>query len=127
MFGRNDNNDKALQKSVTQRLLRASSQAGLSATVQNGSVTLTGKLHFENQRTPIVKAMRSVAGIRSVIDQMVSPPKTRPMHAQNNYRPPAETVETPDDAVAAEPLAIFDPDAASPAPEISDPPAESLN
>jgi hypothetical protein len=126
MFGRNDNNDKALQKSVTQRLLRASSQAGLSATVQNSSVTLTGKLHFENQRSPIVKAMRSVAGIRSVIDQMVSPPKIRPMHAQNNYRPPAETVVTPD-AAAAEPLAIFDPDAASPTPEISDPPAESLN
>jgi hypothetical protein len=123
MFGRNDNNDKALQKSVTQRLQRASSQAGLSATVQNGSVTLTGKLHFENQRSPIVKAMRSVAGIRSVIDQMVSPPKIRPMHAQNNYRPPAETV----DSAAAEPLAIFDPDAASPAPEISEPPAGSLN
>ncbi|HEX3601150.1 MAG TPA: BON domain-containing protein [Lacipirellulaceae bacterium] len=127
MIGRNENNDKALQKSVTQRLQRASSQAGLSATVQNGSVTLTGKLHFENQRSPIVKAMRSVAGIRSVIDQMVSPPKVRPMHQQNNYRPPAATVSDPDVAVAAEPLAIFDPDAQSLAPEISDPPAESLN
>jgi hypothetical protein len=127
MFGRNDNNDKALQKSVTQKLQRANSQAGLSAAVQNGTVTLTGKLHFENQRSPIVKAMRSVAGIRSVIDQMVSPPKTRPMHAQNNYRPPTPTVETPDDAAAAEPLAIFDPDASSSTSEISDPPAESLN
>ena len=70
MIGRNENNDKALQKSVTQRLQRASSQTGLSASVQNGSVTLTGKLHYENQRSPIVKAMRSVAGIRNVIDQM---------------------------------------------------------
>lgn len=127
MFGRNDNNDKALQKSVTQRLLRASSQAGLSATVQGGSVTLTGKLHFENQRSPIVKAMRSVAGIRNVIDQMVSPPKIRPMHAQNNYRPPTPDAATMDAAAVAEPLAIFDPDAVSPAPEISEPPAESLN
>jgi hypothetical protein len=127
MFGRNENNDKALQKSVTQKLQRASSQAGLSATVQNSSVTLTGKLHFENQRSPIVKAMRSVAGIRSVIDQMVSPPKIRPMHAQNNYRPAVEAVETPDDTAAAEPLAIFDPEAASPTPEISEPPAGSLN
>jgi hypothetical protein len=125
MIGRNDNNDKALQKSVTQRLQRASSQAGLAATVQNGSVTLTGKLHFENQRTPIVKAMRSVAGIRSVVDQMVSPPKIRPMHAQNNYRPPTPDAAKPDSA--AESLTIFDPDGASPAPEIADPPAESLN
>ncbi len=125
MIGRNENNDKALQKSVTQRLQRASSQTGLSASVQNGSVTLTGKLHYENQRSPIVKAMRSVAGIRNVIDQMQSPPKMRPMQQQNNYRPPAVTVSDPDVAAAAEPLAIFDPDAQS--PEISDPPAESLN
>jgi hypothetical protein len=111
MFGRNENNDKALQKTVTQRLQRASSQAGLSASVQNGSVTLTGKLHFENQRTPIVKAMRSVAGVRSVIDQLVSPPKVRPMHPQQNaHRPPApaeaaspDAVEQAADNVAPEP------------------------
>jgi hypothetical protein len=92
MYGRNENNDKALQKTVTQRLQRASSQAGLSASVQNGSVTLTGKLHFENQRQPIVKAMRGIAGVRNVIDQLVSPPKVRPMHPQQNtHRPSAPT------------------------------------
>jgi hypothetical protein len=125
MFGRNENNDKALQKSVTQKLLRASSQAGLSASVQNGSVTLTGKLHFENQRSPIVKAMRSVAGIRGVIDQMVSPPKVRPQHQENNYRPPVAPVAADD---AATPLAVIsEPDNVLPTPDAGELPGDRLN
>jgi hypothetical protein len=126
MFGGNDNTDKALQKAVTRRLQRASSQSGLAATVQNGSVTITGKLAYENQRLPVVKAMRSVAGIRNVIDQMQAPPKTRPQHQENSYRPPAAPVATPDVVVA--PLAaISEGEAALPTPELSGPPSESLN
>ncbi|HEX4412582.1 MAG TPA: BON domain-containing protein [Lacipirellulaceae bacterium] len=123
MFGRNEVDDKALQKTVTQRLQRASSQAGLSASVQNGSVTLTGKLHFENQRTPIVKAMRSVAGVRNVIDQLVSPPKVRPNQPQQN------TYRSPTPAEAASPEAMESavdnlvPESPLPAGEISDPTA----
>lgn len=117
MFGRNDNNDKALQKTVTQRLQRASSQAGLTAFVQNGSVTLTGKLHFENQRQPIVKAMRGIAGIRNVIDQLVSPPKVRPGQPQQNaYRPPAPVETVSPDAV--------DPTVENTAPELPLPAGE---
>ena len=36
----------------------------------NGSVTLTGKLKFENQRIPLMRALRGVAGVRNVLDQL---------------------------------------------------------
>lgn len=80
MFGRNEVSDKALLKSVTTKLQRTgmSSQSRLAATVQRGAVTLTGKLQYENQRRPIVKAIQAVAGVRQVIDQLQSPPKRNP-------------------------------------------------
>jgi osmotically-inducible protein OsmY len=88
MFGRSDVTDKALQKSVTRRLERsgAGSQSGLAARVQNGTVTLTGKLKYENQRIPIVKAMRGVSGVRQVVDQLQSPPKLKPQPPQHGSR-----------------------------------------
>lgn len=80
MFGGNDTSDKALQKSVTRRMERsgAGSQSGLRATVQRGTVTLTGKLKYENQRIPLMKAVRGISGVRSIIDQLQSPPKVKP-------------------------------------------------
>jgi osmotically-inducible protein OsmY len=81
MFGSNDAGaDKALQKLVNRRLERsgAGTQSGLTALVQRGSVTLSGKLHYEAQRLSIVKALRGVSGVRNVIDQLQSPPKKKP-------------------------------------------------
>jgi osmotically-inducible protein OsmY len=83
MFGKNDVSDKELLKSITRRLDRTGtgSQRRLTATVQRGTVTLAGKIQYENQRSPIIKAVTSVAGVRHVIDQLQSPPKTKPQGA----------------------------------------------
>ena len=83
MFGRNEVPDKALLKTVNRRLDRTGtgSQSKVTASVQRGTVTLTGKLQYENQRTPIVKAISSVAGVRQVLDQLQSPPKKNPYSA----------------------------------------------
>jgi osmotically-inducible protein OsmY len=81
MFGRNQISDKDLQKTVNHRLQRtgASSQSRIAATVQGGMVTLTGTIQYANQRTPIVKAVSNIAGIRRVVDQLqMAPPK--PQH-----------------------------------------------
>ena len=80
MFGGNDVSDKALLKSVNRRLERTGtgSQSRVAAAVQRGTVTLSGKLQYENLRIPIVKAVRGVTGVRQVIDQLQSPPKLNP-------------------------------------------------
>ena len=78
MFGRNEMSDKALLKTVNQRLLRTgTSQARVTAAVQQGTVTLSGMLQYEIQRSPIVKAVARVAGVRRVIDQMHAAPKKK--------------------------------------------------
>jgi osmotically-inducible protein OsmY len=84
MFGGTDISDKALLKTVTRRLERsgAGSQSGIKASVQRGAVTLVGKLKYENQRLPIVKAVRGVSGVRNVVDQLQSPPKVKPQYPQ---------------------------------------------
>jgi hypothetical protein len=81
MFGANDATDKALLKSVTQRLARGTaSQIRITATVQAGTVTLNGTLRYEAQRIPVVKEVGRIAGVRRVVDQLKAPPKTaRPM------------------------------------------------
>lgn len=79
MFGGNDTSDKALQKSVARRLLRSGAGAtGLTITVQGGTVNVSGKLHNESQRLTVIKALKSVSGVRSVVDQLQSPPKKTP-------------------------------------------------
>ena len=82
MFGRNEVSDKALLSSVNRRLDRTGtgSQAKITAAVQRGIVTLTGKVQYENQRNLLVKAVTSVAGVRQVIDQLQSPPKRQPFN-----------------------------------------------
>ena len=35
-----------------------------------GSVTLSGNLKYESQRIPLMKALRGVAGVRNVLDQL---------------------------------------------------------
>lgn len=76
MGGKNPAADKALQKLVDRRLQQSGgSQLGLKAVVVNGAVTITGKLKFDNQRIPLMKAMRGVPGVKNIQDQVQSPPK----------------------------------------------------
>jgi osmotically-inducible protein OsmY len=77
MLGGNQASDKALQKLVDRRLER-SGGTGLRAIVVNGSVTMTGKLKYENQRIPLMKALRGVSGVKNILDQLQAPPKTKP-------------------------------------------------
>ena len=72
MFGRNLISDKDLLKSVNQRMARTgtASQSRINVSVQQGTVTLSGNLQHAIQRSPIVKAVSRVAGVRRVIDQM---------------------------------------------------------
>jgi osmotically-inducible protein OsmY len=80
MFGKNEVSDKEILKTVKRKLERTGTASAnrLTATVQRGTVTLVGKLQYENQRTPIVKAATGVPGVRHVIDQLQSPPKVNP-------------------------------------------------
>ena len=80
MFGRNEVPDRTLLKTVNRRLDRTGtgSQSKVTAAAQRGTVTLTGKLQYEHQRNPILKAIRSLAGVRQLIDQLQSPPKREP-------------------------------------------------
>ena len=80
MFGKNVIPDKTLLKTVDRKLERTGtgSQSRISASVRQGIVTLIGQLQYENQRMPILKAVRSIAGVRQVIDQLRAPPKSKP-------------------------------------------------
>ena len=77
MFGKNAVPDKELIKMVQRKLDRSGtgSQSRVTATIQHGNVVLTGKIQYENQRTPIVKAVSSVPGVRGVTDQLQGPSK----------------------------------------------------
>jgi osmotically-inducible protein OsmY len=72
MLGRKQVPDNALLRTINQKIARTgtSSQSKVAASVRNGAVTLTGNLQFDRQRTPIVKAVSHIAGVRSVVDQM---------------------------------------------------------
>ena len=77
--GKNPAADKALQKLVDRRLQQSGgSQLGLKAVVVNGSVTLVGKLKYDNQRMPLMKALRGVPGVKNIQDQLQAPPKVVP-------------------------------------------------
>ncbi len=64
--------DKSLLQTVNRRMQRTGtgSQMRLTATVQRGTVTLSGTLQYERQRSPIMKAVSNVAGVRNVVDQL---------------------------------------------------------
>jgi osmotically-inducible protein OsmY len=71
MFGSNEITDKSLLQTVNQRLARAGTgaQSKITASVQEGTIILRGKL-YAMQRSMIVKAASHVVGVRGVIDQM---------------------------------------------------------
>ena len=79
MFGGDANSDKNLQKLVDRKLQRSGGGgAGMRAVVAGGSVTLSGNLKYESQRMPLLKALRGVAGVRGVLDQLKVPPMKKP-------------------------------------------------
>ena len=73
MFGRDKTFDKELLKTVNKRLSRGGGR--VSAGVQQGTVTLSGDLQYEAQRRPLIKSIASIAGVRSVVDQLRLKPK----------------------------------------------------
>lgn len=76
MFGKNSVSDKELLKTVQRKLDRAGgSQSRVTANARGGTITLTGSIAYENLRTPLIKAVSSVAGVRQVIDQLTGPSK----------------------------------------------------
>ena len=77
MFGKNQISDKDLLKSISQRLARTgtASRSRVVASVQQGNVTLSGNLLYDIQRSPILKAVTRITGVRRVIDQMQLAPK----------------------------------------------------
>ncbi len=69
--------DKALLSKVNSRLAGCGigSSMHVTATVRNGTVTLSGTLDFDYQRKPVLRAASSVDGVRLVLDQLrVKPP-----------------------------------------------------
>ena len=91
MFGKNQITDRDLLKQINQRLARTgtASQSKVNVSVQQGNVTLTGSLQHAIQRSPIVKAVSRVTGVRRVVDQMQHTVKKaqRPPERQNVHLP----------------------------------------
>jgi hypothetical protein len=113
MLQNDKNNDAALLKTVNQKLARGGggSQSRITATVQRGTVTISGNLQYDAQRAPLTKAVASIAGVRRVVDQLVVAPRV------NHYA----AAEARADATANEERkAARDAGAASPAAEGAD-------
>jgi phosphoribosylformylglycinamidine (FGAM) synthase-like enzyme len=96
MFGKNQISDKDLLKAINQRLARTgtASQSKVNVSVQQGNVVLTGTLQHAIQRSPIVKAISRVTGVRRVVDQMLHAAKkvTRSDAHQNAHLPASTAV-----------------------------------
>lgn len=85
MFGKNQISDRDLLKAINQRLARTGtgSSSKVNVSVQQGTVTLTGTLQHAIQRSPILKAISRVTGVRRVNDQMQHVAKKRLDGGQN--------------------------------------------
>ena len=108
MFGKNQVTDRDLLKQINQRLARTGtgSQSKVNVMVQQGNVTLSGTLQHAIQRSPIVKAVSRVTGVRRVVDQMTHTVKkaTRSDAPQNVHLPQqAMVVESPSVTVTVDP------------------------
>jgi phosphoribosylformylglycinamidine (FGAM) synthase-like enzyme len=108
MFGKNQVSDRDLLKQINQRLARTGtgSQSKVNVSVQQGNVTLSGTLQHAIQRSPIVKAVSRVTGVRRVVDQMQHTVKkaTRSDANQNAHLPQQSmVVESPSVTAAVDP------------------------
>ncbi len=67
--------DKDLLRQINHRLLKTSlGTCQVHVQVHNADVTLSGTLEYMNQRKAILRAVRSVDGIRRVVDTMIVKP-----------------------------------------------------
>ena len=64
--------DPVISQKVSQKLSSLGVRAPCRVTVatNKGHVTLAGTIQYEHQRQGAMRAVRGVAGVRSVIDQM---------------------------------------------------------
>src|SRR6476660_6412527 len=93
MGGKNPAADKALQRLVDKRLQQSGgARLGLKAVVVNGCVTMTGNLKYDNQRIPLMKAMRGVPGVKNIQDQVQGAPKHVAKRPEQQYKPIQPTV-----------------------------------
>ena len=69
--------DKTLLRDVSKKLLRSGTQTKITPSVSGGCLTLSGTLHNEIQRRPILRAVNQVSGIKRVVDQMTVQNKKR--------------------------------------------------
>jgi hypothetical protein len=94
MFGRNEISDKELTKTVNSRLARTGTGSRIIAIVNRGVATLSGKLQYAGQRTPIVNTASRIAGIRQVVDNMqITPAKKQISPPPKPMAKPAPPVE----------------------------------
>jgi len=64
--------DPAISQKVSERLSSLGVRAPCHVTVvsNNGNVTLAGTIQYEHQRHMTVRAIKGVAGVQRVVDQM---------------------------------------------------------
>ena len=72
MLHKGSASDKTILKKVNQRLTKTGlgSRCRVTATVRSGQVSLSGNIHYENQRRPALRAVGSVEGGKGVVDQL---------------------------------------------------------
>ncbi len=88
--------DKRIVQKVNQKLSRTgTTQCKVNVAVRNGCVTISGEIHYENQRRPIMNSARSVEGVRTIVDQL----RVKP--APKKWMPP---VAKPAAALREDPL-----------------------
>jgi hypothetical protein len=96
MFGKAEVSDKELSKTVNSRLARTGTGSRITAVINRGVATLSGKLQYAGQCAPIMNAASRVAGIRQVIDQMQLIPAKKPSPLSKplvSPTPPVEPIE----------------------------------
>ncbi len=71
--------DKQVLKSVQQKLVqKAGYGSKVAATIESGTIRLTGVIAQEHLRKQILSSMNGISGVRRVIDTMtVVPPRKR--------------------------------------------------
>ena len=77
--------DPMISQKVQEKLSSLGIRAPCRVTVASnkGNVTLTGSIQYEHQRQMAVHAIRGVAGVQRVVDQMLVSPNAQ--HWKTNY------------------------------------------
>ncbi len=81
--------EKIKDSVISQKVKEKISSAGLRAPCQvavvsaNGQVTVSGSIQYEHQRPLALRAIRGVAGVQRVVDQMRVIPSARRNHSNS--------------------------------------------